>query len=76
QIHPYAKMAWSVLSLAHKTIIAQGDRDDMIRDLVEMMNDMYQCILEAMPLEANSVEKVINLMVQQTIECACFICSY
>ncbi|KIM79211.1 hypothetical protein PILCRDRAFT_74639, partial [Piloderma croceum F 1598] len=67
EVHPYAKMAWSILSAAHKarplyvikvidlkfsqTILAQVDRDNHIVHLVEVMDDVYSFVKEAEPIK-------------------------
>ncbi|KAH7905937.1 WD40-repeat-containing domain protein [Hygrophoropsis aurantiaca] len=51
EIHPYVKMAWSILSVIPKSIIAQVNRDDAICTLLQSLHDMYQCITEVEPLK-------------------------
>ncbi|TDL14446.1 hypothetical protein BD410DRAFT_833076, partial [Rickenella mellea] len=76
EVHPYAKMAWSVLSAAHKTILAQSDRDDRIQQLYEIMDNVYAIVIQAETSEIESHKKVIGCMVRQTTECGYFITSY
>ncbi|KIM85063.1 hypothetical protein PILCRDRAFT_817902, partial [Piloderma croceum F 1598] len=77
EIHPYAKMAWSILSATHKTIIAQADRDDCMVHLVQVMDDVYSFVKEAEPMKKiESHRRIVALMAQQTTECAYFIRDY
>ncbi|KIM86900.1 hypothetical protein PILCRDRAFT_815342 [Piloderma croceum F 1598] len=77
EIHPYAKMAWSILSATHKTIIVQADRDDCIVHLVQVMDDVYSFVKEAEPMKKiESHRRIVALMAQQTTECAYFIRDY
>ncbi|KIM75554.1 hypothetical protein PILCRDRAFT_669545 [Piloderma croceum F 1598] len=76
-VHPYANMAWNILSAVHKTILAQVDRDSCIVRLVEIMDDVYSFVKEAEPIKKiESHSQIIALMAQQTTECAYFIRDY
>jgi hypothetical protein len=59
-----------------KTIIAQTDRDRNVERLYEIMGNVYAIVNEAKPLKIQSHKLVIARMVQQTIDCGYFICSY
>ncbi|KAH7903438.1 hypothetical protein BJ138DRAFT_1074104, partial [Hygrophoropsis aurantiaca] len=74
EIHPYVKMAWSILSVIPKSIIAQVNRDDAICTLLQSLHDMYQCITEVESLKWDG--EVVKEMTYQTIECARFIWAY
>jgi len=77
EVHPYAKMAWDILSAIHKTILAQVDRDICIVHLVEVMDDVYSFVKEAEPVKKiESHSRIVALMAQQTTECAYFIRDY
>jgi len=77
EVHPYAKMAWSILSATHKTILAQVDRDNRIVHLVEVIDDVYSFVEEADPIKKiESQHRIVALMAQQTTECAYFIRDY
>ncbi|KAH7913261.1 WD40-repeat-containing domain protein [Hygrophoropsis aurantiaca] len=77
EIHPYVKMAWTVLSAAQKIVLAQKDRDDSIIKLMEAMNRAYAFVQEAEPLRKIEFHReVITLLSQQTLECAYFIRDY
>ncbi|TDL18575.1 WD40 repeat-like protein [Rickenella mellea] len=44
EVHPYAKMAWDVLSFAHKMVIAQVARDQSMDELLQSMTDAYKFV--------------------------------
>jgi len=86
EVHPYAKMAWSVVAAIPKTLLAQIHRDENIRGLVETMVNVYQFVLDGDSLkyaratdQSSSQKKIIEIfaaMAAQTIECAYFIRAY
>jgi len=58
-------------------MLAQVDRDSRIVGLVEIMDDVFSFVKEAEPIKKiESHGRVIELMVQQTTECAYFIREY
>ena len=59
-----------------KIIIAQTDRDSSIQQLYKIMGNVYAIVNEAKPLKIQSHKLVIARMVQQTIDCGYFVCSY
>ncbi|EIN04115.1 WD40 repeat-like protein, partial [Punctularia strigosozonata HHB-11173 SS5] len=70
-IHPYARMAWSILAAA---IIAQINQDQSIKALLETMLDCHNFVDEAEPLKhLRSAVQVLSAMAKQTTECAYFI---
>ncbi|KAN0102501.1 hypothetical protein V8E52_011886, partial [Russula decolorans] len=77
EIHPYAKIAWTLLSAAHKTILAQKDRDDNINRLLGIMKDTYDFIEVVDPLKkVESHKPIVILLTHQTTECGYFIGDY
>ncbi|KIM89362.1 hypothetical protein PILCRDRAFT_2588 [Piloderma croceum F 1598] len=77
EIHPYAKIAWTVLSAAYKIVIAQKKLDEVIDHLVEVMNDIYSFVQEAHALrDIESHKWIVALITQQTTDCAYFIRDY
>ncbi|THH21102.1 hypothetical protein EW146_g406 [Bondarzewia mesenterica] len=79
EVHPYAKIAWSVLSGAYKIVLAQKDRDENIETLLKTMNDMYEFVNsnEVRSLSRIQAHKqVLARMAQQTTDCGYYICSY
>ena len=57
--------------------MAQVDRDSCIVRLVEIMDDVFSFVKEAEPIKKiESHGRIIELMAQQTTECAYFIRDY
>ncbi|KAF9461836.1 WD40-repeat-containing domain protein [Collybia nuda] len=89
EIHPYSKAAWGILSAASKFMIDQTNRDDSIKELLAVLNGVYDFLEEASQLESinkliakteglrfDAQVKILALLAQQTTECAHFICAY
>ncbi|KAF8509984.1 WD40-repeat-containing domain protein [Hysterangium stoloniferum] len=79
EVHPYAKIAWSALSVIPKASFSQMDRDNQIKQLLESMKDMYILILDAEAAQLGKIasqQKIITKLTLQTTECAYFISAY
>ncbi|KAJ7635109.1 hypothetical protein FB45DRAFT_1057034 [Roridomyces roridus] len=77
EIHPYAKVAYSVMVAAYKVIAAQIERDQSVQSLALTMYDVYEFICEAEPLkQIESHKRIIAQLVQQTTDCGYFITDY
>ncbi|KAG6373795.1 hypothetical protein JVT61DRAFT_5940 [Boletus reticuloceps] len=77
EIHPYASMAWSVISAAKQVLVNQKNRDNQIMCLVGTMSDAFTFVHDAEPLKTIKVHmKTITLLVQQVTECGYFIIDY
>jgi hypothetical protein len=60
-----------------QNILAQVDRDDSVIRLVKTMDDVYSFVEEADPMKKiDSLGQILELMAQQTTECAYFIRDY
>ncbi|KAI0257909.1 hypothetical protein BC834DRAFT_848238 [Gloeopeniophorella convolvens] len=73
EIHPYVKIAWSVLSLIPRTILAQVERDENVKALVLAMSDALDLARDASAFENNirdSAQREI-LMDMLTHACTC-----
>ncbi|KAI0264964.1 hypothetical protein BC834DRAFT_1033390, partial [Gloeopeniophorella convolvens] len=73
EIHPYAKIAWSVLSLIPKTIFAQVKLDENVKALVLAIHDALDLARDASAFESNirdSAQREI-LMDMLTHACTC-----
>ncbi|KAI0258677.1 hypothetical protein BC834DRAFT_847215 [Gloeopeniophorella convolvens] len=73
EIHPYVKIAWSVLSLIPRTILAQVERDENVKALVLAMHDALDLARDASAFENNirdSAQREI-LMDMLTHACTC-----
>ncbi|KAF8339879.1 uncharacterized protein EI90DRAFT_2884005, partial [Cantharellus anzutake] len=78
KLHPYANIAWRVLSSAYQAIQGQIERDDALRDLVDSMVDLYSFVDDVDELEnkIKSLERVIIRVSVQMTECGIFIKQY
>jgi len=76
EIHPYAKLAWSILTFIPKEIQKQVQLDSDVTSLARTMNDTFDIVEKADQLRRDSKSKIIVRMVQQTTECAWFIRDY
>ncbi|KAF9061868.1 hypothetical protein BDP27DRAFT_1300736 [Rhodocollybia butyracea] len=77
EIHPYADAAYSIVSLAYKTVLAQMQRDKNILALIDTMDDIYSFVKEAEPLrQIESHKRVMICIAQQTTECGYFVSAY
>ncbi|KAJ7255287.1 hypothetical protein C8J57DRAFT_1721846 [Mycena rebaudengoi] len=74
ELHPYAKVAWTVLASIPQALVAQLDRDAEVRALWVAAADMLDFLKEADPvLDDPAVAQVVKAMMQQIYECALFI---
>ncbi|KZP22985.1 hypothetical protein FIBSPDRAFT_465289 [Athelia psychrophila] len=77
EIHPYAKIAWSILSLIPKSIIAQRERDESLCNLMEIIKDVHIFLAEVEPLEIiDSQRKIAEDIGRLTVESAHLIRHY
>ncbi|KAF8548063.1 hypothetical protein OG21DRAFT_1607113 [Imleria badia] len=77
QIHPYASLAWSVISAATQVLVAQKNRDEGIARLAGAMSDVFAFVEDAEPLKRIKAHmKTITLLIQQVTECGYFITDY
>ncbi|KAJ7093766.1 WD40-repeat-containing domain protein [Mycena epipterygia] len=77
-IHPYANIAWKILTSVYRAAKKQQETDDKLLKLVETMVDVYSFVedVEALPEKIKSLEDKALAIVQQTVECALFIQEY
>ncbi|KZO90470.1 hypothetical protein CALVIDRAFT_602933 [Calocera viscosa TUFC12733] len=79
EVHPYVKMAWTVLSAAYKLVKGQQDRDKEIRELLEKLKTVYELLCDAEEFRAvlndKAREGVLSRLAVQTVDCAQFISS-
>ncbi|KAH0826228.1 hypothetical protein J3R83DRAFT_5686 [Lanmaoa asiatica] len=77
EIHPYASLAWSVISAADQVLVNQQNRDDHIIRLAGKMNDVFAFVQDADPLKVvKAHRKTITPLLQQVTECGYFITEY
>ncbi|EJF60524.1 hypothetical protein DICSQDRAFT_62675, partial [Dichomitus squalens LYAD-421 SS1] len=74
-IHPYAKLATTVLLSIVKPVIAQDKRDKAMRDLLVAMNELYGFVVSTSRLSRIDEDRknLLKDMLLQTAECAYFI---
>ncbi|KIL62156.1 hypothetical protein M378DRAFT_1056075, partial [Amanita muscaria Koide BX008] len=76
-VHPYAKVALSVLCWASQAILAQANRDKSIQDLQSRISDVYEFMLGDGRLEKMiSMRDILSQASQVVYECAKFIQVY
>ncbi|KAF7987068.1 hypothetical protein HWV62_219 [Athelia sp. TMB] len=78
KVHPYAKLAWDVISVAHKIIVAQIAIDQSIAGLADTMRNVYSFVdaIEAVPKKIELLEDIIQRIFNQTAQCGMFIQEY
>jgi len=82
ELHPYATLAWSLLSWVPKTLISQLERDNNVRALGGVISDALSFVQDAEPLKAwksireSNQHRVLARIVQQVVECCRFMRTY
>ncbi|RDB19739.1 hypothetical protein Hypma_013220 [Hypsizygus marmoreus] len=82
QVHPYTKIAYKILLGAHEIMLTQINRDDGIKELVQILDEVYTFLqvaegLKSKPILASEAQlNVLVLISQQITECAYFIQEY
>ncbi|KAI0260995.1 hypothetical protein BC834DRAFT_492665 [Gloeopeniophorella convolvens] len=80
ELHPYAKMAWSVLSCIPKALLAQVERDGNVQALLSAVHDAFDFAQLAEPLKAikpgSKQAQILTIMLQHVCDCGDFIDSY
>ncbi|KZS88473.1 hypothetical protein SISNIDRAFT_490073 [Sistotremastrum niveocremeum HHB9708] len=80
EVHPYAKLAWAVISLPFKITKAQMDRDEELTQLVDAINDTYAFIatfwrgIDDLAASQDSLKKMTVKLIVDTVTCGAFIC--
>ncbi|KAJ7327462.1 WD40 repeat-like protein [Mycena albidolilacea] len=78
-IHPYANIAWKVLTSVYQVSRKQQDTDEKLLKLVETMVEVYSFVsdVDSLIQKIQGVENKLALaIVKQTVECALFIQEY
>ncbi|KAJ7611219.1 WD40-repeat-containing domain protein [Roridomyces roridus] len=77
-IHPYANVAWKILTFVYKVVQKQQETDGKIIKLAQRMDEVYSFVkdLEFLPQKIKSLEQQVSAIVKQTVECALFIQEY
>ncbi|KAJ7192042.1 hypothetical protein GGX14DRAFT_596511 [Mycena pura] len=76
-VHPYANMAWKILTAVYQAAKKQQDTDEKLCKLVQMMADVYSFVDDIDFLDKmKSLEHKTMAIVKQTVECALFVQEY
>ncbi|KAI0259563.1 hypothetical protein BC834DRAFT_612087 [Gloeopeniophorella convolvens] len=80
EIHPYAKIAWSILSLIPKMIFAQVERDENVKALVLAIHDALDLARDASAFESSIQDSaqrdILMAMLTHACDCGEFIHTY
>ncbi|KAH7919375.1 YVTN repeat-like/Quino protein amine dehydrogenase [Leucogyrophana mollusca] len=76
EVHPWAALAWSVLSVIPKAIGAQMDRDQKVQQLWSTAADMLSFLKDAESVIEGCQVPIVSKMMQQIYECALFVREY
>jgi len=77
QVHPYAKLAWEALTVVHKVLKCQQDRDDRVRDLLSTIVDMLGFMEDVNAIsKIQRIQDTVSCMMRQICECALFVHKY
>ncbi|TFY65130.1 hypothetical protein EVG20_g5707 [Dentipellis fragilis] len=78
EVHPYAKPAWIVLSGGYKILKAQVDRDDRVRRLWYMVQDVVTFFddVKEENIEVNYLKHAMMESMKQIYECCQFLRKY
>ncbi|KAJ6559940.1 hypothetical protein B0H19DRAFT_1146120 [Mycena capillaripes] len=77
-IHPYANVAWKVLTSVYQAVKQQRETDKKIVELVGTMVTTFSFVedIESLPEKIEGLEHTCLAIVKQTVECAIFIREY
>ncbi|KAJ7911662.1 hypothetical protein B0H13DRAFT_2191460, partial [Mycena leptocephala] len=76
EVHPYAKMAWALLTSVYKVVKAQGERDAKITELVQAMANASSHQIDLLTKKSRNFEAIAVKIARKTVECASFIREY
>ncbi|KAJ7117535.1 hypothetical protein C8R44DRAFT_626722, partial [Mycena epipterygia] len=77
-IHPYANVAWKVLTSVYQAVKQQWETDKKIVELVQTMVTTLSFVedTKSLPEKIEGLENTCLAIVKQTVECAMFIREY
>ncbi|KAJ7690517.1 WD40-repeat-containing domain protein [Mycena rosella] len=75
QIHPYANVAWKILTSIYQTVKKQQETDSKLRKLVQTMVDVYAFVEDTQFVieKIKRLENTVLEITKQMVECAIFI---
>ncbi|KZT34112.1 hypothetical protein SISSUDRAFT_314521 [Sistotremastrum suecicum HHB10207 ss-3] len=77
EVHPYAKLAWAVLSVPFTMLQAQIERDKKLKELAQAINGAYAILTRlqsAQNIGAHYQNEIVTRLVMHTMKCGTFIC--
>ncbi|KAF7984961.1 hypothetical protein HWV62_9903 [Athelia sp. TMB] len=75
-IHPWANLAWSVLSIGLQVVQKQQNLDNKILSLIQTMQSTYSIVAGSGTVEDKQQQDVLCRILKQTIDCGFFIREY
>ncbi|KDQ60043.1 hypothetical protein JAAARDRAFT_110813, partial [Jaapia argillacea MUCL 33604] len=78
EVHPYAKLAWHVLTSGYKVLKAQADRDQQVKELWQKVADALDFLKQVDPVAKTQVfvTSMLLAMMKQVYECCLFLQNY
>ncbi|KAF7972326.1 hypothetical protein HWV62_18430 [Athelia sp. TMB] len=76
KIHPWASLAWNVLSIGLKLVKAQQERDNKIVALIQTIQSTYAIVIGSDIVKDERLQDVLGRILKQTVECGFFIQDY
>ncbi|KAJ7108125.1 hypothetical protein C8R44DRAFT_884894 [Mycena epipterygia] len=78
KIHPYANIAWKILTLVYTTAKKQQEMDEKVIKLVETMAEVYSFVddVQFVSDKLKRLEQTVLDIAKETVECAMFIHEY
>ncbi|KIM73665.1 hypothetical protein PILCRDRAFT_828960 [Piloderma croceum F 1598] len=76
EIHPWASLAWSILSVIPRTLVDQVHRDRKVQDLWTTAADMLAFLKDAKLVFDTILAPIVSDMMKQIYHCALFIREY
>ncbi|KAF7972469.1 hypothetical protein HWV62_17886 [Athelia sp. TMB] len=76
KIHPWASLAWNVLSVGIKLVKNNHDRNNKIVGLIQTLQSTYAIVDGAKVVKDHRLQDVLGRIFQQTVDCAYFIQHY
>ncbi|KAI0258842.1 hypothetical protein BC834DRAFT_672578 [Gloeopeniophorella convolvens] len=80
EVHPWAKMAWSVLSIIPKAFLAQVERDEGVKSLLVAIRDAFDLAESVDSVQLGKLETkqtaILKEMLHHVCDCGDFIRAY
>ncbi|KAF7966261.1 hypothetical protein HWV62_39403 [Athelia sp. TMB] len=76
KIHPWASLAWNVLSIGLKLVKDNHERNNKMAGLIETLQSTYAIVDGARVVKDDRLQDVLGRIFQQTVDCAYFIQHY